>query len=727
MCDPLSGSDGALRLALGFCNAAGNRVDGWPECVQQFSRINELAGTDKGLVVTMRATTPAGPACLVCQAVPDTYIAIRAVIDTTTAAQWSSNFSNVIRFANAPTELDRKHGFMSKQVYDVTGESVESLTGAGYKVLALLMMRAGAAMPERFKSAIVSEFEYSRDRVRKDYQMMAADGPLFVAERLLQEVQRYDAKGGSTVKMQMQMPVDVLQSGGSIFAQLSPGIDSTREWATIVTRGRLNKKDRRALGTALRIWEAVTTDGTCYLERELKELPKLFCAMKKSVAAIGITCDESPLYDLPVDLLRKVCAQLPLDFIEAFQNSQVFNLFLARMSAENMPRELWCQECVKEGISLAQLKACVRDDKLMKNFHSMVLEYRATSPSAADASHGHNLPHSESAIHQNAIQLKEEGSCAFKTSDFEAAAELYAQALAAAHSDAISISPTMAPQENQQLRMILHSNISEACLRLRDWHYAKEHAAQALKIQPRHIKSQRRLAKARQMLEDEQNAAEAQRQSSLCAEDDGRTQAGCDADLQDDRGLAGKGVAADTGANATLFYCGCKSVVEFIICFCTCILAFGPFVPIMSLTRRRDIRRQVRPQAACGTVLRWASVAFVRRPCRVSRCLPARPTDAEDKEEDQQQEEEQEEEENQQGEGERGRWADRVCVCAIRAGGARAGTGGSRAGGRRHQFVPRKNDLRVGFAYSALARSTALGSLLVHLELRLLHRLNRTY
>jgi hypothetical protein len=33
----LSGSDGALQLALALCHAAGNRFESWPEDVQQYS------------------------------------------------------------------------------------------------------------------------------------------------------------------------------------------------------------------------------------------------------------------------------------------------------------------------------------------------------------------------------------------------------------------------------------------------------------------------------------------------------------------------------------------------------------------------------------------------------------------------------------------------------------------------------------------------------------------
>ena len=99
----LSGSDGALRLALQLCDAAGNDYTTWPDDVQEYSHLKpDYDGA--GVVCTLQAVTPRGPASIVCQALPETYKQIVEVIDSTTAEMWSSipGFMGYIEFINTP-------------------------------------------------------------------------------------------------------------------------------------------------------------------------------------------------------------------------------------------------------------------------------------------------------------------------------------------------------------------------------------------------------------------------------------------------------------------------------------------------------------------------------------------------------------------------------------------------------------------------------------------------
>ena len=98
----LSGSDGALRMALGLCDAAGTSYTTWPDDVQDFSHLKpDYSG--EGVVVTLQAVTDAGPGALICQALPDTYRRIVEVIDSTTAEQWVSHFMMVVCVPSART------------------------------------------------------------------------------------------------------------------------------------------------------------------------------------------------------------------------------------------------------------------------------------------------------------------------------------------------------------------------------------------------------------------------------------------------------------------------------------------------------------------------------------------------------------------------------------------------------------------------------------------------
>jgi hypothetical protein len=101
--EQLSGSDGALRLALQLCNAAGNDYHSWPEDVQKYSRLRpDYDGS--GVLCTLQGVIDTGPVVVVCQALPETYERICEVIDSTTAEQWSNpaSFTGYIQFINMP-------------------------------------------------------------------------------------------------------------------------------------------------------------------------------------------------------------------------------------------------------------------------------------------------------------------------------------------------------------------------------------------------------------------------------------------------------------------------------------------------------------------------------------------------------------------------------------------------------------------------------------------------
>lgn len=68
------------------------------------------------------------------------------------------------------------------------------------------------------------------------------------------------------------------------------------------------------------------------------------------------------------------------------------------------------------------------------------------------------------------------------------------------------------------LKVILHSNIAEACLRMEQWVSARAHAEQALKLDPRHFKSMRRLAASISLLEEAADKTEDQTEVKVKAE-----------------------------------------------------------------------------------------------------------------------------------------------------------------------------------------------------------------
>ena len=148
--EPLSASDGSLRVALGLCNAAqtwgapgtdlsspppgsaargkrGHAVLSWPEDVQIFTGIHEGARNYAGerphgeLLLShrtpdakgMRGTISVGGTTIVCQASPELYTQIWAVINDTHAGMFSSasGFVRVMEYLNSPDEGELAKGY----------------------------------------------------------------------------------------------------------------------------------------------------------------------------------------------------------------------------------------------------------------------------------------------------------------------------------------------------------------------------------------------------------------------------------------------------------------------------------------------------------------------------------------------------------------------------------------------------------------------------------------
>eukprot|EP01046_Picozoa_sp_COSAG06_P019973 COSAG06_NODE_1443_length_9453_cov_5.160145_5_plen_313_part_00 len=259
----LGGSDAALQLALGLCDAAGNYFEDWPLDVQEYcggraGLQSAAARFDVGTVVAMSATCDDGRAVqLVCQAGPDTYANVTKMIDRTTAAMWSGNSHLVMQFLNAPTEQDLGRGESSKCVWDNVPD--DEWTGRGYRVLAMLLMRAGAAFPEDLQSGFVGEMQSLVDGARGG---SSNPGHLFVRERILEELKRYDTRGGTSVKLSWQLPKEILErraklrKTGSRYGHLSNhDPDAFTVWhEKFLTRTVLPKAERTMLCSSPKLW-----------------------------------------------------------------------------------------------------------------------------------------------------------------------------------------------------------------------------------------------------------------------------------------------------------------------------------------------------------------------------------------------------------------------------------------------------------------------------------------
>jgi tetratricopeptide (TPR) repeat protein len=358
----------------------------------------------------------------------------------------------------------------------------ENFTCRGYKVLAMLLMRAGAALPDGLRDAFLAEFERSRRFLASDYEAMSTPGRLFMQQRMCEEIKRYDVRGGRTFRLQLELPHVVVNSGGSQYRKLGPNTESFSEWERMCTRSFLPTAEHSAVRAMPKAWEMDGSVDMTLAEDEQHYLPLLFDSKRKLVVALALnprTGVDSMLGLLSVDLLEHVC-----EFARCTLN---------------------VQSITDGGI---KMKATVE----------MLIEHR-------DAFGQGLLRHpDEDATTSDAMMLKHEAGAAFSRHDYKTAANLYAQALGA-------IGPKMS-EEDLSLKVILHSNLAEACLRMCKWSSAADHAQEALKLNPTHDKSMRRLATAKQM------QMQATRSTGTNQGDDDNT----DADPGDEQGTRSTGV-----------------------------------------------------------------------------------------------------------------------------------------------------------------------------------------
>lgn len=305
-------------------------------------------------------------------------------------------------------------------------------------------MRAGAAMPAGFRDAILHDFEHA---CSQDTSMADDSGKLFLAQRICEELRRYDIRGGRAFKLKLELP-DYTVANGSRYHWLGPNPESFTEWERICSRTGLPTVERNRLWKMPKHWDGRT--DVCIpmpvVGADPRGLPALFDAKRK--LAVGMALDQrpnadSPLRKLPVDLLEQVCNHLHCNW----ELNNAWTESDAKMVKEH------CDAFNHDAFS------CTTSLKLDEN---------TTMPSAASV-------------------LKTEANVAFcEKRDYVTAANIYAQALGA-----------IVPADDLALRLTLHSNLAEACLRTRKWKTAVHHAQEALKLDPAHEKSMRRLAAAR--------------------------------------------------------------------------------------------------------------------------------------------------------------------------------------------------------------------------------------
>jgi hypothetical protein len=275
--DILSGSDGSLRLALALCDAAGNCFETWPQEVQQYcgSGPPDWSNDGPGTVLEMTAQDVNGQQIvLVCAGGPDTHAKVAEVIDRTTAAMWTGRFFQVMQFINTLTERDVAQGECAKGVWDIVPEGDSPFTGRGYRVLALLFMRAGAAFPNELKAAFIGEMEYIVNHIDQDEG--GNTGYRFVHERLLEELKRYDNSGGTSVKLSFQFPQEILKRGARFPGKASRYSHlSNRDYASFtvwyekfLSRTTLPQAERQMLWSSPKMWtlNAVTQNTLSTVE-----------------------------------------------------------------------------------------------------------------------------------------------------------------------------------------------------------------------------------------------------------------------------------------------------------------------------------------------------------------------------------------------------------------------------------------------------------------------------
>ena len=224
---------------------------------------------------------------------------------------------------------------------------------------------------------------------------------------------------------------------------------SFTKWEQLSSRELLPTGEQSELHAMPKVWEMEGSHDMTIKEDEQRDLPLLFDAKRR--ASVGLMLNpragaDSPLRALSMDLIAKVCGSLAAKIL----------------------------------IDMSQ--GVLDEHSAMANM-AMVKEHRAAS--------GQSMLLHTVYVASDALMLKAEAGAAFSRRDYNLAANLYAQALGA-------IVPDCASEEDTALKVVLHSNLAEACLRVSQFSAAAHHAAEALKLDPAHDKSTRRLARALQ-------------------------------------------------------------------------------------------------------------------------------------------------------------------------------------------------------------------------------------
>ena len=307
----------------------------------------------------------------------------------------------------------------------------------------MLLMRAGAALPAGLRDVILMDYERHRRQLADDFVQMGTPGKLFVTQRLCEEIKRYDIRGGRTFRLGFQLPVDFVRQGGSRYRKLPNEMSSFTCWEQLCSRELLPEDERTNLRAMPKLWEMDGVVDFVLKEDEATLLPRLFHAMKKSATVLALNGrigSESPLRVLAPDILYKILCG-----------------------------------CISVPDQFCNLTCCPTSDL------KMMADYREA--------HGQAVCKPEES-QSDAAMLKAEGGAAFAKKDYVTAANMYSQALGA-----LAAATT---EEDVALKVILHSNVAEACLRMEKWDSAVDHAEHALQLDPTHAKSMRRLGTARE-------------------------------------------------------------------------------------------------------------------------------------------------------------------------------------------------------------------------------------
>ena len=203
-------------------------------------------------------------------------------------------------YVNTPCEEDVKGGHPQRNVWDTGGDG-PFLSCCGYRVLGMLLMRAGAAFSPGLRDCIFHEFDHTRQQVAQSYQDMGTPGKLFVAQRLCEEVKRYDIHGGRTFRLDFQLPQHIVAQNGSRYRRLSNEMSSFTSWEQLCSRELLPQDERTSLRAMPKMWEMNGVQEVRYKKEEAKILPSLFYSMRKSATALALNARvgaESPLHVL---------------------------------------------------------------------------------------------------------------------------------------------------------------------------------------------------------------------------------------------------------------------------------------------------------------------------------------------------------------------------------------------------------------------------------------------